>query len=51
MKLLCTKFFVHLQANEKDSDPLIVVENGGSLLADGAVAKEPVWNSSKDVDA
>lgn len=39
------------QANEKDSDPLIVVENGGSLLADGAVAKEPVWNSSKDVDA
>ncbi|KAL2899387.1 UDP-xylose transporter 2 [Bienertia sinuspersici] len=39
------------QSNENDSDPLIVVENGSSILPDNSVAKGPVWNSKKDVDA
>lgn len=40
-----------LQGNESDSDPLITVENGASMMTDGVVAKGPVWNSKKDVDA
>lgn len=38
------------QAKENESDPLISVENGASILTDGA-AKAPGWNSNKDLRA
>ncbi|KAJ7964313.1 Nucleotide/sugar transporter family protein [Quillaja saponaria] len=37
------------QAKESESDPLIGVENGPGMLADGV--KAPVWNSNKDLQA
>ncbi|CAK9164097.1 unnamed protein product, partial [Ilex paraguariensis] len=36
------------QAKESESDPLISVENGSSILNDG-VTKAPAWNSNKDL--
>ncbi|KAL7264176.1 hypothetical protein ACSBR1_002179 [Camellia fascicularis] len=39
------------QAKESESDPLISVENGGSILTDGIVQKAPTWNSNKDLQA
>ncbi|KAF9661904.1 hypothetical protein SADUNF_Sadunf19G0117400 [Salix dunnii] len=37
---------------ESETDPLIGVENGTGILADGGVAKVvPLWNSNKDLDA
>ncbi|KAI5679809.1 hypothetical protein M9H77_01036 [Catharanthus roseus] len=38
------------QGKESESDPLLGVENGGSLLTDG-VAKGPGWNRNKDLQA
>ncbi|PSR95018.1 Triose-phosphate transporter domain protein [Actinidia chinensis var. chinensis] len=38
------------QAKESESDPLMGVENGASILADG-VPKAPAWNSNKDLEA
>ncbi|GFZ01741.1 nucleotide/sugar transporter family protein [Actinidia rufa] len=39
------------QAKESESDPLISVENGTSILADSGVPKAPVWSSDKDLHA
>ncbi|GFZ13410.1 nodulin MtN21 /EamA-like transporter family protein [Actinidia rufa] len=39
------------QAKESESDPLMGVENGASILADGVVPKAPAWNSNKDLEA
>ncbi|KAL4610903.1 hypothetical protein ACB098_08G070700 [Castanea mollissima] len=39
------------QAKESESDPLLTVENGTGILADGVVPKAPVWNSNKDLHA
>ncbi|XP_027091241.1 UDP-xylose transporter 3 [Coffea eugenioides] len=39
------------QAKENESDPLISVENGASILTDGGAAKAPGWNSNKDLRA
>lgn len=39
------------QAKESESDPLINVENGASILSDGVVQKAPAWNSNKDLHA
>ncbi|XP_057953277.1 UDP-xylose transporter 3 [Malania oleifera] len=39
------------QAKESETDPLISVENGGGILADGAVPKGPAWSSNKDLHA
>uniref|UniRef100_A0A6N2LI52 Sugar phosphate transporter domain-containing protein n=1 Tax=Salix viminalis TaxID=40686 RepID=A0A6N2LI52_SALVM len=37
---------------ESETDPLIGVENGTGILADGGVQKVvPLWNSNKDLDA
>ncbi|KAG5225028.1 hypothetical protein OIU77_006668 [Salix suchowensis] len=37
---------------ESETDPLIGVENGTGILADGGVPKVvPLWNSNKDLDA
>ena len=40
-----------LQVKESESDPLIGVENGSGILADGVAPKAPVWNSNKDLHA
>ncbi|XP_057488056.1 UDP-xylose transporter 3 isoform X1 [Actinidia eriantha] len=39
------------KAKESESDPLMGVENGASILADGVVPKAPAWNSNKDLEA
>ncbi|XP_038705750.1 UDP-xylose transporter 3-like isoform X2 [Tripterygium wilfordii] len=39
------------QVKEGESDPLLSVENGSGILADGVVAKGPVWKSNKDLEA
>ncbi|PSS14174.1 Triose-phosphate transporter domain protein [Actinidia chinensis var. chinensis] len=39
------------QAKESESDPLMGLENGASILADGVVPKAPAWNSNKDLEA
>ncbi|XAR60814.1 hypothetical protein NMG60_11034333 [Bertholletia excelsa] len=39
------------QAKETESDPLISVENGKSILNDALVPKAPVWSSNKDLQA
>ncbi|XP_057512194.1 UDP-xylose transporter 3-like [Actinidia eriantha] len=39
------------QAKESESDPLISVENGTSVLTDSGVPKAPVWSSDKDLHA
>ncbi|KDP45715.1 hypothetical protein JCGZ_17322 [Jatropha curcas] len=39
------------EVKETESDPLIGVENGSGILADGVVQKSPVWNSNKDLHA
>lgn len=39
------------QTKESESDPLLTVENGSGILADGVVTKAPVWNSNKDLHA
>ncbi|KAF5751305.1 Nodulin MtN21 /EamA-like transporter family protein isoform 1 [Tripterygium wilfordii] len=36
---------------EGESDPLISVENGSGISADGVVATGPVWKSNKDLQA
>lgn len=40
-----------LQAKESESDPLLNVENGTGILADGVVPNAPVWKSNKDLHA
>ncbi|GAB4860210.1 UDP-xylose transporter 3 [Ancistrocladus abbreviatus] len=39
------------QGNEGESDPLLSVESGASILGDGVGPKGPVWSSSKDLQA
>ncbi|GFZ19966.1 nodulin MtN21 /EamA-like transporter family protein [Actinidia rufa] len=39
------------QAKESESDPLISVENGTSILTDSGIPKAPVWSSDKDLRA
>ncbi|KAK1284732.1 putative membrane protein [Acorus calamus] len=39
------------QAKESESDPLLSVENGTTVINDAAVAQPPVWTSNKDVRA
>ncbi|KAG2669829.1 hypothetical protein I3843_14G052500 [Carya illinoinensis] len=39
------------QAKESESDPLLNVENGATILGDGVVPKAPTWNSNKDLHA
>lgn len=39
------------QAIESESDALIGVENGGSVLTDSVLAKVPAWSSRKDLQA
>lgn len=39
------------QAKESEADPLLTVENGTGILADGVVPKAPVWKSNKDLHA
>ncbi|GFY99367.1 nodulin MtN21 /EamA-like transporter family protein [Actinidia rufa] len=39
------------QAKESESDPLMGLENGASILADGVVPKAPAWSSNKDLEA
>ncbi|XP_058179679.1 UDP-xylose transporter 3 [Rhododendron vialii] len=39
------------QVKESESDPLMSVENGASILSDGVVTKAPVWSSNKDLEA
>ncbi|THF94311.1 hypothetical protein TEA_020347 [Camellia sinensis var. sinensis] len=39
------------QAKESESEPLMSVENGASVLADSVVSKSPAWSSNKDLRA
>uniref|UniRef100_A0A2C9WG89 Sugar phosphate transporter domain-containing protein n=1 Tax=Manihot esculenta TaxID=3983 RepID=A0A2C9WG89_MANES len=39
------------EVKESESDPLVGVENGSGILADGIVQKATVWNSNKDLHA
>ncbi|KAJ4977939.1 hypothetical protein NE237_008719 [Protea cynaroides] len=39
------------QEKEKESDPLISVENGTGIVNDGVVSTVPVWSSNKDLHA
>ncbi|PSR86232.1 Triose-phosphate transporter domain protein [Actinidia chinensis var. chinensis] len=39
------------QAKESESDPLISVENGTSILTDSGIPKALVWSSDKDLHA
>ncbi|KAG5567089.1 hypothetical protein RHGRI_002603 [Rhododendron griersonianum] len=39
------------QVKESESDPLMSVENGASILSDGVATKAPVWSSNKDLEA
>ncbi|PKI54672.1 UDP-xylose transporter 3 [Punica granatum] len=39
------------QPKESETDPLISVENGATILGDGVVAKGPAWSSNKDLHA
>lgn len=39
------------KVKESESDPLLSVENGASILSDGVVTKAPVWSSNKDLEA
>ncbi|CAK7323525.1 unnamed protein product [Dovyalis caffra] len=39
------------EVKESETDPLLNVENGTGILADGGAPKVPVWNSNKDLDA
>uniref|UniRef100_A0A1D1YHD3 Putative membrane protein At1g06890 n=1 Tax=Anthurium amnicola TaxID=1678845 RepID=A0A1D1YHD3_9ARAE len=39
------------QAKEAETDPLINIENGTTIVADGVVPKSPVWSSNKDLQA
>ncbi|KAF2290037.1 hypothetical protein GH714_000215 [Hevea brasiliensis] len=39
------------EVKESESDPLVGVENGSGILADGVAQKAPVWNSNKDLHA
>ena len=41
----------HYKAKESESDPLMGLENGASILADGVVPKAPAWSSNKDLEA
>lgn len=40
-----------LKVKESESDPLISVENGTSILSDGVAANAAGWNSNKDLQA
>ncbi|KAH7863552.1 hypothetical protein Vadar_019010 [Vaccinium darrowii] len=39
------------QAKESESDPLMGVDKGASILSDGVVPKAPAWSSNKDLEA
>ncbi|KAK1321950.1 putative membrane protein [Acorus calamus] len=39
------------QAKESESDPLLSVENGTTVINNAAVSQPPVWTSNKDVRA
>ncbi|KAK1264964.1 hypothetical protein QJS04_geneDACA017027 [Acorus gramineus] len=39
------------QAKENESDPLLSVENGTTVMNDGVVPQPPVWSSNKDLRA